>query len=393
MVYVSQLLGKSIYYQDKPFGTIIDMAIFANRPQAPISKFEIKRGKKKLTVSPQAIAYNGKQFILKTSQIPLLPYDHNDFYLAEDLLDKQVIDVDGKRLVRVNDIMLEGDNELHVAGIDIGFPGILRRLGVDFFQKYTSIIPWQYIEAFDYQTGNVQIKLAQHRLNALHPSEIADILEDAGAKERLGIVAALDAKKAARAIEETNDETQISILEELPVNRFKEVINKIQTPLLADILNHFHTQKTQEITKALGEEKAKRVQKLLSFPDDVAGGLMHPSFFSVDGAMTVKEVLKKLYTIEKSPEAIVVTNGNGKLVGTIRTKNLLILDYLALLKDIVEDKKFVFADRHASDIIKLFAEYNLRILPVVNKEKQPIGVVLIDDILDLLQGEQEHEAI
>lgn len=396
MVYLSQLLGKTLYFQKKPFGKIIDMAVFTNRPQPPISKIEIIHNKKKLTISPHAIKIIGSHLELTTSHIPLLPYDHKDFYLAEDLLDKQVIDMDGRRLVRVNDVVIDNstDDELKVAGIEIGFYGILRRLGLSIIPLKPRIIPWQFVEAFDYQTGNVQIKLTQNKLNSLHPSELADILEDVGAKERLGIVAALDAKKAARAIEETDNQTQISILEELPVSGFKEVLNKMHAAELADILHYLNPLKNQEIQEALGVEKAQRVKKLLSFSEDTAGGIMHPSFLSFDSEKTIKETLRALSYYEYVPEVVMITNGGGKLIGTVKTKDLIRIDPITLLKDVVNNRQFVYPEKRSNEIFKLFAEYNLRSLPVVDMEKKPIGVIIIDDILKQIEEQnQQNENI
>ncbi|HEX8965997.1 MAG TPA: CBS domain-containing protein [Patescibacteria group bacterium] len=394
MMYLSQLLGKTVYFQKKPFGKIIDLAVFTNRPQPPISKIEIKRDKKKLTISPDAVKIVGNHIELSTPHIPLLPYDHKDFYLSEDLMDKQVIDMDGRRLVRVNDVVLDNTEELKVAGIEIGFYGVLHRLGLSLIPLKPRIIPWQFIEAFDYQTGNVQIKLTQNKLNSLHPSELADILEDVGTKERLGIVAALDANKAARAIEEADNQTQISILEELPVSGFKEVLTKMHTSELADILNYLNPLKNKEIQEALGVEKANRVKKLLSFSEDTAGGLMHPTFLSFDSAKTVKETLKALSYYDFAPETILVTNGGGKLAGTVKTKDLIHSDQIGILRDIVKDRQFVSPDKDIQSIFKIFAEYNLRALPVVDKEKKPIGIISIDDLLKRIEEQnQQNETI
>lgn len=391
MLYLSQLLGKTIYFQDLPYGKIIDFAIFQNRPHPPISKIEIIRNKKKLTISPHAVQEQNGKMILTTKQIPFLPYDKNDFYLAEDLLDKQVIDVNGKRLVRVNDVALESNGELKVMGIDIGFRGILRRLGVPGIPGTLKILPWDFIEAFDYHTGNVKIKFTQTKLNHLHPSEIADILEDAGTKERLGIVAALDTKKAARAIEEANSQTQISILEELPALTFKDLLNKIHTSELADVFQYLNPLKIQEIQKALATEKAQKVRKLLTYSDDVAGGLMHPHFFAVDADKSVKEITRLITLHTDPPETIIVTNGNTRLVGIVYTKNLFSVDPLALIREIVKDKKFVYENIHFANIFKLFAEYNLRSLPVVDKDKKPIGIILIDDLLRSVEEQNERD--
>lgn len=389
MMYLSQLLGKTVYYQQKPYGRLADMAIFTNSEKPHISKFEIKKENKKLTVSPSAITVEGNSLVLTTQQVPLLPYDHNDFYLNEDLLDKQVIDIDGKRLVRVNDVALEQNGQLKVVGIDVGFPGILRRLGIPGFFQKSRIIPWQYIEAFDYQTGSVKIKLSQGKLNTLHPSELADILEDVGAKERVGLVTALDAQQAARAIEEANSETQISILEEVPVPHFKEVLNKMHASELADIINYLNPLRSREIEGALTEEKAQRVKRLLAFADNVAGGLMRSSFITISGETTTKEAIKYLQEERPVPETLVVTGDNRKLIGVISTKDLITMDSLAKMKDVVRDRKFVYTSMPIDEIFDLFTEYNLRSLPVVDKEKNPIGLILIDDLLRAVEEQEQ----
>ena len=153
----------------------------------------IKKSGKKYALSFKDVTFTDDLFylikILEETPISpsLLPYDADDFYLAEDLMDKQVIDVTGKRLVRVNDVLLRENGKYTISGIDIGFAGITRRLGLSSFLKLKTItIPWNLIEAFDYETGAVRVKLSQQNINTLHPTEIAHILEDAGTKERLG---------------------------------------------------------------------------------------------------------------------------------------------------------------------------------------------------------------
>lgn len=388
-MYLSQLLNKPVYKEGKFFGKVTDMAIFENRPNPPISKFEIKKGTKKITVSPHAVALKNNRFYLQGGQVTMLPYDNQDFYLAEDLLDKQVIDVDGKRLVRVNDILLEGNGEIKVMGIDVGTGGILRRLGIS-LPVASKVLPWGLIEAFDYDTGNIRIKLTQHSLSTLHPADIADILEEAGSKERVGIVTALDAKKAAMAIEESNEETQASILEELPSSPFKEIVGKMHSSEIADLFRFLNPIKKKEIQTVLLPEKVQKIRKALSFNDDVAGGIMRLGFFTVNGNTTVKEAIKLFSEKSKVPETIIVTNESGKISGIVYSKELLRIDRLAQLKDIINEKKYVYPDAQFPLIMKLFSQYNLRCLPVVDKEKKPIGIIIIDDLLRIIEEEEER---
>lgn len=394
MIYLSQLLKQTVYLDGQPFGKILDIAVFENRPVPPVSKFMIERQGKKITIAPE-IKIEDHKLILINPKVPSLPYDENDFYLNEDLLDKQVIDIDGKRLVRVNDVLMEINGQLKVIGIDIGFSGILRRLGrLDkIFRLKSKTLPWTLIEAFDYQTGAVRIKLTQNNLNYFHPSELADILEEIGTKERLGIFDVLDAQKAAEAIEETDSNTQSSILEELSPLSLKSIVNKMLVSKIADILYKVNPLKISEILKSLDTDKAKRIENLSIFPDDVAGGLMDPTFFQMDGGKTVKEALQIISVKNKKDEAIIVTNCNEKVAGIIHIKDLVVVDSLALLKDLVTDKKFVYTNTNFSEILRIFSNYNLHILPVVDNDKKLLGIITIDTILAKIEEKKRQHGI
>jgi CBS domain-containing protein len=395
MIYLSDLLNRKVYFDRKVFGEMVDFAVQERTPNPSVSKVVIKTKGKKLTISPTFLAMKQNFAILTDDKAPLLPFDEGDFYLNEDLLDKQVIDIDDKRLVRVNDIVLESNGELKVIGIDIGTAGLLRRLGVKkFINIPAKILPWQMIEAFDYQTGNIKINLTQHKLESMHPSELADILEDLGTKERLGVVKSLGARKAARAIENTDSKTQEAILEEMPTTVLEKIVEKMHVAKIAGIFYKLNPLRIREMLKLMGSDKAGKVEKLLDFGADTAGGAMRTGFISLDGDTTVKETFNALYKLVPKPEAIVVTNGNGRLVGVIYTKDILDSDSLAILKDIVSERKFVLPETDFNEVISLFGRYNLRALPVVDKDRKPIGVVTAGIVLSKIEERtQTDEAI
>jgi magnesium transporter len=390
MLYLSQLLGRYIYYKNQKYAKLIDLAVDENRAVPSVSKILLRKDGKKLSITPGALTIkDGEEIVVNDINVPIFPYDVKDFYLYEDLLDKQVIDVDGKRLVRVNDVILEANGVIKVIGIDIGFSGILRRLSLEWLLKLKpKTLPWSIIEAFDYRTGNIKLRLTQPHLNNFHPSEIAEILEQAGAKERLGIVEVLDAKKAARAIEELDNEAQASILKQVALNPFKKIISLMKLSEIADVFNRLSSLRKKEIDTVLGEEKYRRVEKLAEFSGDVAGGIMDILFYQIDGNTTVKELLTDLNTQNIKPESLVVTNGNKRMLGILDSKILVNMDPLALLKDLVSQKKFVYSHASFHQVLKLFSQYNLRMLPVINSEKQVIGVIKIDQILQMLEERQ-----
>lgn len=395
MLYLSDLLNKKVYLNRKIFGEMVDFAVQQHTPNPTVSKVVIKRLGKKLTISPTFLTWKGSFAILTDEKAPLLPFDEGDFYLNEDLLDKQVIDVDDKRLVRVNDIVFDHvNNELKVAGIDIGAAGLIRRLGLrKIINVAPKILPWQMIEAFDYQTGNIKISLTQDKLNNMHPSELADILEDLGTKERQGVVESLETKKAARAIERTEGSTQEAILDTLPKAMFKDIVNKMHVSSLANVFYKLNPLRTRELVDLMDKEKAGKVERLLDFKSYTAGGAMRTGFISLDGNVTVKETFNVLYKLAPKPEAIVVTNGNGRLAGIIYTKDILDIDSLAILKDLISERKFVYPETDFNQVISLFGRYNLRALPVVDKDKKPMGVVTAGIVLSKVEEKTQTDEI
>jgi len=395
MLYLSDLLNKKVLLNGKIFGEMVDFAVQERTQNPTVSKIVIKTKGKKLTISPTFLTWKGSFAILTDEKAPLLPFDEGDFYLNEDLLDKQVIDVDDKRLVRVNDIVFEHINsELIVVGIDIGAAGLIRRLGLRRVIKVApKVLPWQMIEAFDYQTGNIKLTLSQDKLNSMHPSELADILEDLGTKERQGVVGSLEAKKAARAIERAEENTQEAILDTLPKAMFKDIVNKMHVSSLANVFYKLNPLRTKEMVDLMDKEKAGRVERLLDFGSYTAGGTMRTGFVSLDGNVTVKETINVLYKLVPKPEAIIVTNGNEKLAGIIYTKDILDVDSLAILKDLITERKFVYPQTDFNQVISLFGRYNLRALPVVDKDKKPIGVVTAGIVLSKVEEKTQTDEI
>ena len=391
MIYLSQILNKNVYYGGQKYGTLSDVAVFADQSPS-LSKIIIKKGRKKLSVSPNDTKITKEGLFLETKKINFLPYDENEFYLNEDILDKQVIDINGKRLVRVNDILLEANGEIKIVGIDIGSAGIIRRLHLDSLIKFQSkILPWKMIEAFDYQTGDIKIKVTQSKLNTFHPSELADLLEDVGTKERLGIVGTLEAGKAAQAIEEAEDKTQEAILEQLPPSFLNKIVNKMRPSEIADVFYKLDPLRIRQILKLLGREKAEKVQRLIQYSGDTAGGLMDVHFFIIRGSETLREALRELTKEKINPEAIMVINDSGKFQGILYLKDLINVSAEIKIKDLPLEKRHVLVSEDFEDIFEMFTEYNLRILPVLAKDRRPIGVITIDSVLARIEEETEEE--
>jgi Mg/Co/Ni transporter MgtE/sporulation protein YlmC with PRC-barrel domain len=316
---------------------------------------------------------------------------NGDLYLSEDLLDKQVIDVDGKRLVRVNDIVLKKERGLVIEGIDIGFTAIMRRLGLGkIIRGRTILLPWSLIEAFDYQTGGIKLKLSELKINTLRPADIADILEEVGTKERLGILEAVSSQKAASAIENADEGTQIAIIEQTPASKLEAILDRMSISEVADIFYDINPGKRKVILNLLGKERAQQLKALLGFTNQVAGGLMNPVLFQIEHYKTIAELVILLPETKVNFDAIVVVGRNGVFQGTIYIRDIINKNPQTPLKRLVSDKLSVSEHASFDYIMKLFAQYNLRILPVTNKKHRPVGIITIDSIIKKINEDKRN---
>lgn len=391
MQYLSQILNKPIYFKGQPFAKLVDMSVSGKESEPSVHSLVVKQGKNKYLVPATNVSFENNRFVMQEKELLEMAREDKAILLSEDLLDKQVIDINGRRLVRVNDILLDDKGKLQVTGIDVGLAGILRRLGLSGIRVKGKTLPWKLIEAFDYPTGTVQIKLTHEGLNSFHPSEIADILEEVGTKERLGLVDILDTDVAAQAIEEVDTETQISILEELPSHDFKDIINKLPISEIADIFYKLNPEKIREVLKTLSQEKAMKLQRLLVFPEDEAGGLMVETYFQMNDAQTVGEAMKMFVAYDEKPETIFLVTSDKQFTGSVFTKDILGQKDEKKLVDFVGNEQYAESDMKFDQLLRLFAQYNLRSLPVLDKQKRILGAVSIDTILGELQEEEEEK--
>lgn len=394
MIYLSQLLNQPIYFKHRLYGKALDFAVSAKKKQTRLTKIVVRLKGKKIIIPFSAVSFGeNNAFYLRNKKLHQPANGNGDLYLSEDLLDKQVIDVDGKRLVRVNDIVLKKDRGLKIEGIDIGFSAIIRRLGLGRFVKgRTILVPWSLVEAFDYQTGDVKIKLSQLNLNTFRPADIADILEEIGTKERLGLLEALGSQKAASAIEKTDEETQIAIIEQAPKVGLKAILERMSISEIADIFYDINSTKRKVILDLLDKESAAELKALLRYSDHVAGGLMNPVTFQIDQEKTVGELSILLPENKVNFDAIIVLGKQGTFAGTVYLKDIINKDPKIVLKKLITDKLTVPENYPFDQIINLFAQYNLRILPVTNKKHRAIGVITIDSVLKKLNEDKENAA-
>ncbi|MDP3002137.1 MAG: CBS domain-containing protein [Bacteroidales bacterium] len=321
----------------------------------------------------------------------------NGLLLVENILDKQIVDMNGHKLVRVNDVRLATlPAGTFAIAVDIGIEGLLRRIGISLpIKRFLSLfkinlpakfILWDDVQAIDHSNLNIRLSKSYAKLHTLHPSDIADILEDLGKKSSMSVFSSLDEEKAADVLEELETHAQIHIVENLPLNKAADVLDKMPADEVADILDELEDEKAELLLKEMDTESSQEVRDLLEYPDNSVGSLMTTDILSFKSGITVEEVIDELRI--KKPEAaelynLFVTETNDELIGTFNLRDLVVAQPNTLVSQIMKSEPvFLYDNQKVDDIAELISKYNLLAVPVVDPNNQLQGMVVVDDVVE-----------
>jgi Mg2+ transporter MgtE len=311
-------------------------------------------------------------------------------------MDKQVIDIHGFRVVRVNDLELAkiGD-EYHLVNVDISGRGLLRRLGWEdalehLAELFHRELPARSIAFTDLQfipRGDLKVRVSRTKLGELHPADIAEILEDMSPREAGRLIHDMPDEKAADIMEELEPEFQAEVLEHLPDERAADIVEEMEPDEAADVLHEMEDDKRAQVFNLMEPEESAEVADLLQHPEDTAGGLMTTKYVAVPPGLTVAEGLERVRQEAVAKEAetiyyVYVVDADDKLVGVVSLSDMV----LALPKspmDAIMHHKPICVHLHASheDALEAIAKYNLLAVPVVDQENRLHGIITADDAL------------
>ncbi|MGE5122870.1 MAG: magnesium transporter MgtE N-terminal domain-containing protein [Acidobacteriaceae bacterium] len=335
---------------------------------------------------------------LKKKFSEILPYapQPEDLHLVRDVLDKQIIDTDGMRVVRVNDLELTRVNgSIYVANVDISGLGLIRRLGLSSLadrmaahprtSELPSIISWDNIELLSGDQP-MRLKVPTSKMAELHPADLAEILSDLSRQESSKILENLDIETVADTLEEVEPEFQASLIEHMPDDRVADVLEEMAPDEAADLLAELPQDRKHELLKLMEDEEAEDVRKLLAYPEDTAGGIMNTEYFVAPVYFKASEVMEKLRAAAPEAETIYyiyVVDQDEHLVGVFSLRQLVLAQPEACVMDFME-KRVVTVDLTASqeECAQVVSKYNLLAVPVVDDQKHIHGIVTADDALD-----------
>lgn len=328
----------------------------------------------------------------------------NSLRLIDNVQDKQIVDLNGRKLVRVNDVrMVSLPSGTFAIAVDVGIEGLLRRIGIakqlNFFLKFLHVsipskfILWDDISAVDFEHQGLTLSKTISKLHTLHPSDVADIIEDLGKTSGASVFATLDEEHAADVLEELEPHHQISIIESLPVEKAADVLEKMPADEVADILEEMEDDKAEQLLKEMDKESSEEVRELLEYSDKVVGSIMTKDFLSFNLNFTVDETLNILR--KEKPEAdtiysLFVVDNNHRFISVVSLRELVISEPMTILAEIMKKNPITIKDNDKIDsLAEIVSKYNLLAVPVVDEDHKLEGMVVIDDIVEDLLKERK----
>jgi magnesium transporter len=328
------------------------------------------------------------------------------FLLERDLLDQQIIDVHGRKVVRVNDVDLHpetgnGRIQLRIGSVDVGVRGAVRRLlkGVVpmialklLLQRIPPrLIPWEFVDVIETDPARrVKLKISHERLARLHPADIADIVEELAPDEREAVFETLDEEVAAGALEEVSPKVQRSIVESLDSDRVAEIVEEMNPDAAADLLADLPEERTSQILREMDKEERDDVAELMEFGENTAAGRMNSEYLAVDDRGNVNDAIETLRNFEGGVETvstIYLVDQKGKLTGAVPLAKLVLAKADDKLSSLTTDPLIsCHAGAGEKDVARLFDKYNLATLPVTDDDGMLTGVITSDDVISLLRA-------
>ncbi len=401
--YISELVGRSATINDLPIGKVTDFLVNAPDATFPqIDGFVIKTTQGMRFAPIDTIDDVDRHGTVALTLAPAFPPppQADALYLVADLLDKQIVDVDGRKVVRINDIELAyTGGRLRVVAADVGVAGLLRRLGLRSFGKRfapfiyrrvpRSMIAWDSAAPIR-ETSPTQVRLSvtESKLARLHPSELADIISDLSLREAAAVVQQLDDETAADAFEHLDAETQKSLIDDLGHERAADIIEEMDSDDAADLLGELPEEDRSQILAEMNEYTAGELRELVKYAEDSAGGLMTTDFTWIFPHRTVEATIRKIREIAPTSEFIYylyVVDQSDTLLGVISLRTLLLADPHATIEKIMDsDVVSVLPRTDAEEVAATIARYDLLALPVVNEAGKLLGIVTVDDAIDAI---------
>ena len=415
MPYLSQILGTQVFdASGEKIGAVSDLGAAVGEVFPRITALAFKGPAKvpfMISWRKYVQSFDGDRIVLNVNaaEVRFSYLQPNELLLRRDLMNKQIVDTQGMKVVRVNDLKLSqtGDDQLRLLGAEVGVRGILRGVAPGLERVVCAaakalgnpvperVIAWSYMDLLDRDLSQVKLSVTHKSLEDMHPADIADIIEQLDPKLRAQVFNQLDTANAAQAMSELDDEFQADVIDELPEGKASAMIAQMDPDDAADIIGELSYDKAEKLLNLMGVKEEKAIRQLLGYPRDTAGGIMTSEFVAMPGTATVADAKRRIAALDEDFESVfyVYTLGvDGTLTGVVSMRDLLIsaddrklddIDFSDMLITVSpEDDQATVADK--------MNKYSLVGIPVVDEDGKLLGIVTVDDALNVMEDEHER---
>ena len=403
MLYLSQAIGKPVRDQNgESIGKVADLIVAVGERYPPVTGLVIATNRRKIFLPWSSVAsLDAEAARIRTRTIDIGKFRQrpNEILLKQDLMDKQIVDIDGRRIVRVNDLSLDiVEGSLRLVAVDVGATGLMRRLGIEgpFRTLARNVgrrvperyIDWEDVDPLESSIASVKLRVPHAGLAELHPADLASIIDQLTPKDRAGILASLDDEAVADAMEEMEPDTQVEVLQDLLPERAADILEEMSPDDAADLVADLSAQAREEILALMQKTEAEEVQELLSYPEESAGAIMTTEFIAIPATLTAAQSIDRLRELEPDAETIYyvyVVGDDGRLVGVLSLRDLIVAKPSTLIADVmIKEPVAVGVLSNQDDVAAVVARYNLLAVPVVDDEGRLEGIVTVDDAMDAI---------
>jgi CBS domain-containing protein len=402
MLYLSQVIGRPVRdRQGEPIGKLADLIVALGGRYPPITGLVVQTaGRRKIFLPWSDVStFDATGATLQTTRIDIDRFKPrpNELQLYQDLQDKQIVDIDGRKVVRVNDLRLdEIEGRYRLVAVDVGAAGLVRRLGMEgpfrtLARNLHVTVPeryidWEDVDPVESTIASIRLRVPHRGLKALHPADLASIMEDLAPRDRAGVMASLDDEAAADALEEMEPDTQVEVMEDLEPERAADILEEMSPDDAADLIADLSEAARAEILPLMERAEADEVRELLGYPEDTAGGIMTTEYVAMAETLTAAQAIDRLRELEPDAETIYyvyVTDEDGKLAGVLSLRDLIVARPETRISDVMHrDPVALPALAPQDEVAQVVARYNLLAVPVVDDEERLLGIVTVDDAID-----------
>jgi CBS domain-containing protein/sporulation protein YlmC with PRC-barrel domain len=417
MIYFTELDHLPIYgVKGEYLGRLEDLCVDPSQNALQVASYLVKTPKKTVICidheQMQSLSVRAGQTNVPREEVRCYTPDEGLLKVKKDILDQQIIDVNNRKVVRVNDVDFDiqpadHHTELRIVAVNVGLAAGLRRLLQGLMAKHrirmltslfpTKTIPWEFVNLIEPNPQRrVKLRLSYDRVGELHPADIADILEELSRDDQKAVIEGLDEETAAQALSEIPTRMQADLLESIPAEKAADIVEEMPPDEAADVLQELSPETKAEVLADMEKEEANEVRELLGFEENTAGALMTTEYVVVHESATTEGGIAVLRGFEgpmESVHMVYLVDNHAVLTGAVPVSRIFLAEANTPLKELAPDP-LISAPSHlaASSVVDLFQKYNLISLPVVDDNGHLIGVITADDVLELVISNRQFRS-